>query len=76
MWFWKRREVYHGFSLKEQAEVRELLKAYRIKYDYRVVNLAPNKRLGSYGINKDYETEYYIYVSKKDYGYVSHLLGK
>ncbi len=76
MWFWNRREVYHGFSLKAQAETSEFLKANHIKYDYRVINLNSNNRgrTGSYGLNKDYEKEYYIYVHKKDYEYVTHLL--
>ena len=77
MWFWNRREVYHGFSLKEQSEVRESLRAHHIKYDYRIINLNTdrNKR-GSYGINKKYETEYYIYVSKKEYENALYVLGK
>ncbi len=78
MWFWNRREVYNGFSLKMQAEVREILKANNIKYDYRIINInnSGRSRTGNFGINRDYETEYYIYVSKKDYEFASHLLGK
>ena len=77
MWFWNRKEVYHGFSLKTQTEVREILKANHIKYDYRVINLnyKGRVRIGDFGINRDFSLEYYIYVSKKDYEYASHLLG-
>ncbi len=77
MWFWNRREVYHGFSLKMQADVRDILKANHIKYDYRIINLNNKGRVrsGNFGINRDFSLEYYIYVSKKDYEYASHLLG-
>ncbi|WMJ85267.1 hypothetical protein [Anaerocolumna sp. MB42-C2] len=77
MWFWNRREIYHGFSLKTQADVREVLKANHIKYDYRVINLNNKGRVrtGNLGINNDFSLEYYIYVSKKDYEKTSHLLG-
>ncbi|QHQ63655.1 hypothetical protein Ana3638_06200 [Anaerocolumna sedimenticola] len=60
-----------------QADVRDILKANHIKYDYRIINLN-NKglvRSGNFGINRDFSMEYYIYVSKKDYEYASHLLG-
>lgn len=77
MWFWNRSEVYHGFSLKEQSEVRESLRAHHIKYDFRIINLNSDRnKKGSYGINKKYETEYYIYVLKKEYQNALYVLGK
>jgi hypothetical protein len=75
MWFLNRREVYHGFSLKEQAEVRSILKVNQVKYNYRIINFGSKTR-GNLGLNKKYELEYYIYVHKKDYDNALHLLGR
>lgn len=75
MWFLSRKEVYHGFSLREQAEVRSILKTSQVKYDYRIIHFGSKDR-GNFGINKKYELEYYIYVHKKDYDNALQLLGK
>lgn len=70
--FWNRREVYIGFSMKKFNEIRDILLANNIKYDYRVINHNGENsraRFGSYGMNSKYEYEYYLYVHKSDYDY-------
>ena len=75
MWFWRRREVYHGFSVKEQAQTRQVLADNKIKYDYKVISMNGQRvHGGSFGINKEYENEYYIYVDKNQYDNAIHLL--
>lgn len=77
MLFWKRREVYHGFSLKEYSDLREILSTNGIKYDYRIIN--HNKkggggRTGTFGLNPKFEHEYYLYVHKDFLEKAIHLL--
>lgn len=80
MWFWNRREVYHGFIIFEQGKVREILSANQIKYDYKVVNKSGHGRggnsfnYGRIGLNMNYEKEFYIYVSKENFDRAKELL--
>lgn len=70
--FWNRREVYMGFSMKKFNEVRDILLANNIKYDYRLINYNSGNvraRFGSFGQNPEFEYEYYLYVHKNDYEY-------
>lgn len=69
MWFWERKEFYHGFDMEKQANVRDILAANGIKYQIRVVSLSQKSRgrFGNLGLNSRFDTEYYIYVSQKDY---------
>lgn len=70
--FWNRREVYMGFSLQKFSEIKDILLANNIKYDYKVINnISGNTRarFGSFGMNSKYEYEYYLYVHKNDYDY-------
>jgi hypothetical protein len=78
MWFWKRIEIYHGYDMKEQADVREILSSNKIKYDIRVLNHNGSTRgnIGSFGMSKKFEKEYYIYVSKENYEYTKFVLGR
>lgn len=61
-------EVYIGYSLMELAKVRECLALNHIKYDYKVVSSSGNSRgrSGSFGLNSNYEKQYYVYVKRKD----------
>lgn len=45
-----------------QADVREILKANKIKYDYRSINMNKGSRTGTgnFGINRDYEFASYL----------------
>jgi hypothetical protein len=75
MWFWNRVEIYCGFSLQEFSELRNSLAAAGIKYDYKLVNLNGSRaRLGSFGQNTKYETQYYLYVHQKNYEHAMHLM--
>jgi hypothetical protein len=79
MLFWKRKEVYHGFSLKEFSDLKETLGANGIKYDYRILN-HNNKggrgKIGSFGLNPKFDYEYYLYVHKDFLEKTNHLLHK
>lgn len=74
MLFWSRIEVYSGYSMKDFNELRDILAANNLKYDYRLVNrnssgvLSSNRsRFAVLGLNHSLETQYYLYVHKKDY---------
>lgn len=77
-----RREVYNGFSMQEQAKVRDILAQNGIRYYTRVVNpVSPGGfgrtrgEMGYWGNNMDFMYEYYIYVHKKDYDKAKYLIG-
>ncbi len=75
MWFWNRIEVYCGFSLSEFSELRDILAYKGIKYSYRLVNQnTSTRRYGVLGLNTRMETQYYLYVHKKDYDNAIHYL--
>lgn len=72
--WWHRREIYMGPSLRLFSEMREVLTANGIQYEYRLVNhngagvFASNRaRFGTFGENIEYATLYYLYVHKRDY---------
>ncbi len=74
MWFWNRIEVYCGYSLTEFSELRDILASKGLNYSYRLVNrsssasFASNRaRSGTFGQNPALDTQYYLYVHKKDY---------
>lgn len=79
---WNRREVYMGFSIEKCSQVRGILAAQGIKYTHRLVSHSNNTffvsqraRTGSYGENRDYSTQYYVYVHKDDYKKAAAALG-
>lgn len=76
MWFWNRIEVYCGFSLAEFSELRDILASKGFKYSYRLVNQNSDtsRRFGAFGLNTRMETQYYLYVHKKDYDNAMHYL--
>lgn len=68
MLFWKKVEIYCGYSLKEFTELRDALAVKNIPYDYKIVNLFErSKRSGHIRLNPDYNEMYYLYVHLKDY---------
>lgn len=74
MLFWNRRVVYHGFVVFEKGKISDILSTNHIKYVSKFVN-KKNKQGYSkqksnfehFGLNINYEKEFYIYVAKKDY---------
>lgn len=82
MLFWNRKIVYHGFVVFEKGKVSDILTANHIKYVSKFVN-KKNKQINinkqkfnfeSFGLNLNYEKEFYIYVAKKDYYRALNLL--
>ncbi len=67
IFFWNRREIYFGTSMKEFADVRSLLSLNKIKYTYRVVNPHGSHARGRLGIRVEVEYQYYLYVHEDDY---------
>ena len=65
-----RKEIYHGFSMRDCYDVRSMLSANGIHYSIRTMSpFSSSGRSSSrgLGINMDYAYEYYIYVHKKNY---------
>ncbi len=71
MWFWKRVEIYCGYSLEEFTALRNALASKNIKYDYKIIenNKKENKKTNPNMGN----TLYYLYVHHKDYYQAMHL---
>lgn len=69
MMFWNRIEIYCGYCLEEFCELRDILAVNHLKYDYRLVNRShyTRARFGTLGQDLKTETQYYLYVHKKDY---------
>lgn len=74
MFFFKKEEVYIGYSIEEFSKVRGVLKSKGIKYTYKVIDHSTQWRgsgttrgnFGSIGMNKNYEKQYVVSVKKKD----------
>ncbi|MFJ7973808.1 hypothetical protein [Psychrobacillus sp. NPDC096389] len=74
MFFFNKEEVYMGFSMEELSKVTTILTGEGIKYTYKVIDpsgkwLGPGTsrgNFGSFGMNKNYEKQYVVSVSKKD----------
>lgn len=75
MLFWKRVEIYCGFSLKEFSELRDALVAKGISYDYKITNLNNTTRNQIIGLtpNPNKDKIYYLYVHHKDYDHAMHI---
>ena len=73
MAIWNRKELYTTFSMKKQAEIRNLLAAngidYMIKTKSQSTSFVWNSRarMGSFGETMDHSIQYLIYVRKNDY---------
>ncbi len=78
-----RKELLITYSMKEQAEVKQMLEEHNIKYHVRVVDrkspsiFSPGSRAytGTYGENLEQNCQYTIYVKKTDYENARSLLG-
>ena len=77
-----RRELLITFSMKQQADIREVLDANKINYSIKVVNRnSPSvfsdtrARTGTFGQNIDVAYEYIIYVNKDDFAFAKKLIG-
>jgi hypothetical protein len=80
MWFWKRVEIYCGFSLKEFSDLRDSLIATDIKYDYKLIDrnnsstFRSNRgRHGALRQDAKFTMQYYLYVHHKDYEHAMFL---
>ncbi|WP_066714641.1 hypothetical protein [Clostridium sp. Marseille-P299] len=78
-----RKELCITFSMKEQAEIRNALKAENIKYITKVINrnssspfMSERARTGTLGQNMEKAYEYIIYVHKKDYERAKYVINK
>jgi|GEM_PF-4534108 hypothetical protein len=60
MVFWKRVEIYCGYSITEFTDLKDALIAHGISYDERKVN----HRLTN---DQKHHTQYYLYVHNKDF---------
>lgn len=65
-----RREIYNGFSLKGQTQVRNILAQNGIDYSYKSAPTALGGNSGGYapvGMGADETVRCVIYVHKKNY---------
>ena len=70
-----RKELLLTYDMKEQSEVRTILRNHKIKYDVKVKNLlspspfstSGRTHIGSHGVDLTKSYEYKIYVKKSDY---------
>lgn len=76
-----RKRLFGSFSVKEQAQVRDLLARNKIPYVVKAANLTGGlgragirARTGGVGLHMDYVYEYIIYVGKKDFKQAQILL--
>jgi hypothetical protein len=69
MMFWKRVEIYCGYSLKEFSDLKNSLALQGIRYDYKIMNNNNENRSRGWnlGLNRKFESLYYLYVNHKDY---------
>lgn len=81
--FFNRKEVYNGFSMEQCSNIRDILSANKIKYDYRCVSnsnspsiASRSALMGSFGENQNLAYMYYVYVHKKDYDQACYLINK
>ena len=79
--FWRKAEVYTGYSIQRFNEARDVLEAAKIKHDYRIVNhegsqsaSTSRSRTGSGHIKSEYANLYTIYVHEKDFEEARRLL--
>ena len=79
-----RKELLITWSLKELAEVRDILASNGIAYCVKTGNLArtspysagTRSRTGSFGLRSDAMYQYSIYVKNVDYEKAKHLIGR
>jgi predicted transcriptional regulator YdeE len=84
MFLFNKENVYIGYSIEELSKVRGPLEKEGIKHSYKVVNHSgqwPGRgtrrgKFGSYGIDMDYEKQYAVYVHRKDFEKVKHLVDR
>lgn len=72
--FFNRRELTITFSMAEQVKLRDILESHSIRYQLKVVNRdSPSffseerARLGTFGEDLYYNSEYIFYVHKNDW---------
>ena len=71
-------EAYTTFSMSDFTKVRDVLSASGIKYRFKSRNMLGDMRgrVGTFGVNMDYATQYYLFVKKADSENAQHLLRK
>jgi len=82
MFLFNREEVYIGFSMNDAHNVMTILKDHGIKYQYKVINLSQKwtergitrNASGNIGINRDFNTEYIVYVKKENVEEAEYLI--
>lgn len=81
--FFNRKEVYNGLSMEQCSNIRDILSANKIKYDYRCVSNSNSPSIvsrsaltGSFGENQNFAYMYYVYVHKKDYDQARYLINR
>lgn len=71
MAFWRRVEVYMGYSMEEFNSRRFRLEQAGIRCEYKIMERTggggfSGRRQGGFGLNPDYSRQFYLYVDKDD----------
>lgn len=83
MWFWKREEIWIGYSMEEFNRLRRILDQSGIQYDYKIKDRMKLDLAGSHGgingmarmgENPSYSKQYCLYVQKENFEYARHLI--
>ena len=81
MTIFNRKLLFQTFSIKIQAQIREALNANGIDYQVKTRSMSGptlfssrHANVGSFGMNMDYNYEYYIYVHKDDFERAEYIL--
>ncbi len=71
-------EAYTTILMDDYAKVREALNTSGIRYHMKIKDMLGNMRgrSGTFGVNMDYSTQYYIFVKKADLENAQYLIGK
>ena len=73
MVFWKKVEIYCGFSFKEFTELRDALKSKGIRYDFKIMNCNNSAKNSNESSGSNDKILYYLYVHSKDYYNAMHI---
>lgn len=84
MYLFNKEDVYIGYSLSEFSNIREALATNHIKYTYNIRShqgqFAGSGTIrgtfGSFGMNRNYETQYTVSVKRKDSDEAQYLVNE
>ena len=82
MFIFNKSEVYFGFSIKDQAEIKDILSCEHIPYQTKVEDLAAKwmthgttrGNFSNFLANSGIEKQYHVYVKRSDFDKAKQLI--